>query len=246
MKFKILLLFFFISSCITANQSKTSFNPYTSKGFVLIYDDDDFVDKIVSKKLDNSELQIAHNALKTNTLLILTNPENKKTIELKITKKANYPDFFKLLISKKIANDLNLDKEFPYLEINQRIKNKSFIAKKAETSLEERNVLEKVPVSKIKIDNISNDIKQTKFKNAKKQKRFNILIGEFYSKKTAINLKNILGKNYVNKKFLNIEILGNSTFALTAGPYNSINTLKRDYFELNRYGFEDLDIKQYD
>ncbi len=247
MKFKTLLIFFFIASCVTGNYSKSSFQPYDSKGFVLIYEDADLLNKIVSKKLDSSKLQIAHKYLKRNTLLVLTNPDNKKSIELKVSKKTEYPNFFKLLITKKVAKELELDSEFPYLEINQRVENRSFIAKKAKIFSEERNVLEKVPVTKIKIDNISNnDQKFESNRNVKKIKKFKILIGEFYSKKTALNLQSILGKNYVDKKLLNIEKLGKGTFALTAGPYISINTLKSDYFELNRYGFEDLDIKQND
>ena len=40
--------------------------------------------------------------------------------------------------------------------------------------------------------------------------------------------------------------LGKNRFELSSGPYRSINTLKNDYFALNKYGFEDLDIKQND
>ena len=51
----------------------------------------------------------------------------------------------------------------------------------------------------------------------------------------------------LTKNNLNVIKLGkNNRFELSAGPYLSINTLKNDYFELNKYGFEDLDIKQND
>ena len=33
-------------------------------------------------------------------------------------------------------------------------------------------------------------------------------------------------------------------FQLLAGPYISINTLKNVYFQLNKYGFDNLDIEK--
>ena len=43
-----------------------------------------------------------------------------------------------------------------------------------------------------------------------------------------------------------VRNLGKNRFELSAGPYLTINTLKNDYFALNKYGFENLDIKQND
>ena len=43
----------------------------------------------------------------------------------------------------------------PFVEVERRIKNKSFIAKKAVTYSEEQSVLTKAPVTKVKINNIS-------------------------------------------------------------------------------------------
>ena len=50
----------------------------------------------------------------------------------------------------------------------------------------------------------------------------------------------------MKKELLKVEKLGLNRFALSSGPYFTINTLKNDHFELNRYGFENLDIKQHD
>ena len=72
--------------------------------------------KIVSKKLDSEKLQVAHRKLGRNKILILTNPENNKSIELKISKKAKYPNFFNVLITKKVSDELDLNSEFPFLE----------------------------------------------------------------------------------------------------------------------------------
>jgi len=246
MKFKIIFLLFFLISCAPGSQNTIkntkSFVPYNSKGFALVYQEKDFNNKIISKKLDNEKLQVAHRKLGRNKILILTNPENNKSIELKVSKKVKYPNFFNVLITKKVSEELNLNSDFPFLEVNQRIKNKSFVAKKAEIFNEEKNVLDKAPVTKIKIDNIS----KIKNKKNKKNKIFYILIGEFYSKESAKKLKNNLLDKYIKKELLKVKKLGKNRFELSAGPYLSINTLKTDYFALNKYGFEDLDIKQND
>ena len=51
---------------------------------------------------------------------------------------------------------------------------------------------------------------------------------------------------YVKKGALKVKKMAKNKFSLSAGPYASINTLKKRYFELNKYGFEDLDIIQND
>ena len=248
MKYKIIFLLYLLSACTTNSgnfRTSTNFQPYSSKGFALIYNFNDYKNKIINKKLDNDKFQIAHSKLGMNKTLILSNPANNKSIELKVTKKAKYPNFFNILITEKVSDELALNKEFPFIEVHQRIKNKSFVAKKAEIYTEERNVSDKAPVTKIIIDNISK-MKSNQSVIKKKKKSFSIIIGEFYSKKSAQALKLNLVDKYVNKEHLNVIKLGKNRFELSAGPYLSINTLKNDYFELNKYGFEDLDIKQND
>jgi hypothetical protein len=53
-----------------------------------------------------------------------------------------------------------------------------------------------------------------------------------------------LEKNYVKKEALKVNKLGQNKFQLSAGPYTSINTLKNAYFQLNKYGFDNLDIEK--
>ena len=95
------------------------------------------------------------------------------------------------------------------------------------------------PVTKVKIHNIS-----TQKKSIKKIKKFSIIIGEFYSKESAHHLKDRLEKNYVEKEALKVKKLRKNKFQLSAGPYTSINTLKNAYFQLNKYGFDNLDIEK--
>ena len=131
MKFKLFFLIFFLTSCTSSNinNKKNTFIPYTSKGFALIYNDDDFNNKLISKKLDNQKLLIAHNKLKKNTIITLTNVNNKKTITLKIAKNIDYPNFYKILITQKVADELKIDKNLPFVDLQQKVQNVSFVAK---------------------------------------------------------------------------------------------------------------------
>ena len=215
---------------------------YRSTGFALIYDEEDYKNHIISERLNNNELQIAHNKIKKNSIVRIINPENNKSIELKVSKKINYPAFFNILMTKSVSDKLDLNKDMPFVDIQEKIKNKSFVAKKAVTFSEEQKVSNKAPVTKVKIKNISLEKKVEQ----KKDKKFSIIVGDFYSKESAINLRETLEKNHVDKGILKVKKLGKNKFRLLAGPYTSINTLKNRYFELNRYGFENLDIQQND
>jgi len=48
----------------------------------------------------------------------------------------------------------------------------------------------------------------------------------------------------INKEVFKVIKLGKNNYQLLAGPYTSINTLKSDYFKLNKYGFDNLDLKK--
>ena len=135
---------------------------------------------------------------------------------------------------------LNLD--LPFVEIYEIKKNKSFIAKKAVTEIEERKISNKAPVEKISINNISNI--ETKKNKTKQIKKYSIIIAEFYSKESAIELKKKLN-NIINadKKLIHIREKNKKNYELLMGPYNTIKLLKNDYIALNNFGFEDLDIK---
>ena len=241
MKFKLILLLLLVISCANTNTAK-KIDPYSSSGFALIYNEDDFIKKIISGKLDNSKLEIGHNIINKNARIKIINPKNKKSLELKVAKKVKYPDFYKIIITEKVRQELDLDPNIPIVDIQERIKNKSFIAKKAVTHSEEKRVSNKAPITQVKIDNIStsNEIKSTNIN------KFTIIIAQFYSKASAESLKETLQKNYVKEGSLTIKKLGKNKYELSSGPYSSINALKNAHFELNKYGFDNLDIKQND
>ena len=242
MKFSLIFIIFFLFSCSNGTFNTNNNKSYTSKGFALIYDENDYQKKIISTKLNPNNIEIGHNQLNKNSYVVITNPINKKSLTLKVSKKVKYPDFFKVLITEKLANELNLNPKMPYIEIEKRVKNKSFVAKKAVTHSEEKNVLTKVPITKVKINDISKDSKDSS-KNQYANK-YSIIVGNFYSKKWAESLIDILVNEDINKEVFRVIKLGKNNYQLLAGPYTSINTLKSDYFKLNKYGFDNLDLKK--
>ena len=54
----------------------------------------------------------------------------------------------------------------------------------------------------------------------------------------------ILVNEDIKKEVFKLNKLGKNNYQLLAGPYSSINALKSDYFKLNRYGFDNLDLKK--
>ena len=243
MRFNLLIISLLLFSCSNGSLSnKNNTIPYTAKGFALIYNENDFEKKIISAKLDSSKIEIGHHQLKKNSYVVITNPINKKSVTLKVSKKVKYPDFFKVLITDKLAKKLNIDPKMPYVEIEKRIKNKSFVAKKAVTYNEEKNVLTKAPVTKVKINDISRDNSNSN-KN-KLSNKYSIIIGNFYSKKWTASLIDLLENENIKKEVFKVKKLGTNNYQLLAGPYSSINALKSDYFKLNKYGFDNLDLKK--
>ena len=238
MKFSFLFLLIFFTSCANYNSNYSAKKSFYSQGFAYVYDENDFKNKIVSKRFKNENLEISHSFLKPGSLIRITNPENNKALTLRINKRSSYPDFYKILFTEAVANKLKINKNVPFVEIQEIKKNESFVATKAKIFDEEKNVHNKAPVTNVKISNLSS------IKKSKKNKinKFSIIIAEFYNKESAINLKNDLKLKLNNKKIYIIKS-GDNKYKLLSGTYNSVNLLKNDYIVLKKYGFEDLDIK---
>ena len=73
-------------------------------------------------------------------MIKITNPNNGKSIIVKNNFKVEYPEFYKILITKAISEQIELDENIPFVEIEQLRKNKSFIAKKAEMYDQEKQI----------------------------------------------------------------------------------------------------------
>jgi len=228
MRYKI--FFFLLFSSCTSNiyTDKNNF-AYVAKGFAHI------------ENLNNNRSLVSHNKLKLGTKIRISNPVNKMTIEAIVRKKNKYDNFYKVSISKNIAKYLELDLNFPYVEISEIKSNKSFIAKKAITENIEKKIANKAPIAKINIDNLSKNKNIQKVK----KKNYSILVAEFYNLESAKLLQNRLLTILINSnyKLIYINKKNNKSYELLMGPYNTINKLKNDYIVLNDSDFEDLDIK---
>ena len=231
MKYKI-ILFLLLTSCINNTYSSRNNFTYSAKGFA----------KIENQSISNSDINsfVFHNKLKMGTKIRITNPANDKSIETVIKKRVEYNNFYKVLISKVTAEVLDLDFNFPYVEINEIKINKSFIAKKAITENVEKKIANNAPITKINIDNL---IKPKKIKNTK-SRSYSILVTEFYSLESAEILKKKLESILASSNYNLIYITkkNEKSYKLLMGPYNTINKLKNDYIVLDESNFEDLDI----
>ena len=245
MKYKIILVFLVFYSCTINSTKIDNRTPYNSKGFAYIYNDEDFKNNIIKGKLDNSLMQVSHSSLSNNTLIKIINPKNNESLTIRSLKRIKYPDFYKILITKKVAEKLGIQNDFPLIEILEIKKNKSFIAKKAKIYSEEKKISSNAPVTSVQISNIS---KNKKIKSINNKDEFVILIGSFYREETAKFLKQRIIKEIPNfdVKKLRIRKQSNKQTNLISGPYSTINFMKNDYILLKKFGFEELDIINYE
>ena len=248
MKFNLtyIYIFVFLFSCthdmkIIKKHSKVKVREptYSSIGFALIYEDSLFESKIVNKKLNNDQNYVLHSFLKINTLVSISNPFNSKSLTVKIKTTSKYPSIYNIVITKKMADNLNLDINNPYVEVIEIKKNDKFIAKEASIFEEEKNVANKVPVTSIDINDLS--VSTSKIKVKKKKPSYIINIAEFYFFESAEAIKNRFEKeaNLVN---ITIEKISKNKFKVYSGPYASFNSMKETYLSLNKLGFENLNI----
>tara|TARA_B100000780_G_scaffold272148_2_gene233982 strand:- start:1361 stop:2068 length:708 start_codon:yes stop_codon:yes gene_type:complete len=232
MKYKI-IFFLVLTSCVNATYYDKNNFLYSAQGFAFIE----------NKLFENTDKEffVSHNKLKLGTKIRISNPSNKKFIEAIVKKKIKYNNFYKVLINQNIAKELNLNLNFPYVEITEIRLNKSFIAKKAVTQNIEKKIANKAPVTKINIDNLAKPKKIIK----NQTKTYSILVAEFYNLSSAEMLKKRLNTILVkfNYHLIYINKKDNKSYELLMGPYNTINKLKNDYIELSDSNFEDLDIK---
>ena len=241
MKFSLVLVILFLTSCSSNYTKYDNRKTYNSTGFAYIFDKSDYENKIIKKKLDNTLMQVSHKDLKIGTLIKLINPKTKETLVLKNSKRIKYPDFYKIMITKPVSIKLNIDNKLPLLEIIEIKKNKSFIAEKAKIYQEEKKISSNAPVTSVKIANIS---KKKPIKKLNSSDNIYILIASFYTKEAANLLKKriILETPDFDIKKIKIKKRTSNEFEVLSGPYKSINLLKNDYINLKNFGFEELDI----
>ena len=69
-------------------------------------------------------------------------------------------------------------------------------------------------------------------------------MASFYTNEAANLLKSRIIQETPNFNITSLSIKKKSSkeFEVLSGPYKSINSLKNDYIELKKFGFEELDI----
>ena len=233
----LIVLFIFLLGCEQNNLNKNSVNQeimtkYKNSGFTLVYDPVLKKEKKISKKIDNKSLFIFHKNLKKNSFVKITNPINQKTVIAEvISNKVRFSDFYNSVITSRIADELSLNLNEPYIDLVLISQNSIFIAKKAKTYNEEKKVAEKAPVDGIQIDNLG-DVNQAKNK-AKKDNIFSysIKIADFYYKDSAMNMSNrIIDETNITNPV--IKTISNKKYRVLLGPFNDIKKLEDSFNEI--------------
>ena len=214
---------------------------YRNVGFTLIYSDKLIDNKRINKKLNNKELIIFHKKIFKNSFVKITNPENAKTIIAKvISNDAVFSDFYNSVITTRIADELSLNPNDPYIELVLFSKQSTFVAKKAKTFEEEKQVADKAPVEGILINNIGSS-KVKKNKITPQKFTFSIKIADFYFKDSAENMIKRI-EDETNIKTSIIKKLSNTKYRVLIGPFNDIKNLEKSFNELKPLEFENIEI----
>src|SRR5210317_1781836 len=237
MNYKSILIVFFIFllGCDQNNLKKNVVNKeimskYKNSGFTLVYDPVLKKEKKISKKIDKK------------SFVKITNPINQKTVIAEvISNKVRFSDFYNSVITSRIADELSLNLNEPYIDLVLISQNSTFIAKKAKTYNEEKKVAEKAPVDGIQIDNLG-DVNQPK-NEAKKDNIFSysIKIADFYYKDSAKNMSDrIIDETKITNPV--IKTISNTKYRVLLGPFNDIKKLEDSFNEIKSLDFENIEI----
>ena len=241
--FLYLLTIFFIYACditTTKNTNNKSFKPlnkYKNSGFALIYN----AELSDIKKLEDRSLNIYHKSLKKKSKVKIVNPTNGKYLIAEVkSNREKFSNFYNSILSLRIAKELELDHEEPFIEIILISKDSTFIAKKSKMFDEERSVAEKAPVDGIQINDLNP--KENKKKLIKDNKfSYSIKIADFYYQDTAFVMKDRI-INETSIKEVKISKLSEIKYRVLIGPFNDIKTLKDSFENLKSFNFENLEI----
>ena len=244
-KFIFIILSLFVTNCATNNLESNKLvkkfdNRFVNKGFTLVYDDDLFNQKIISKKINERDLIIFQKSLRKGSKVKVTNILNQKSLIATVGKKSNYPLFNNSVISKRIAKELLIDFKQPYIEIISIPENSMFVAKKTKTFEEEKKVAIKVPVNSISINDLNSTNSVIK-KNSIKQFSYKIKIADFYYKDTAkIMIDRIINETKIKNP--KIKKITKEKYRVYLGPFDKIASLQKSFNDINVLEFENIEI----
>ena len=244
-KISLLIFLLSLSNCTTGTlvqnePSKTLVNTYSNKGFALIYNENLYKQKIISKKINERSLIIFQKNLEINSQVKITNILNNKSIIAIVGGKSIYPLFNNSVLSIRIADELDLDNKQPYVEILEIPQDSIFVAKKAKTYDEEKNVAVKAPVDVISINDLNIKKKNNK-KNDNVKFSYTIKIADFYFNDTALILLNRINAESLIKNAEIIKI-ADKKYRVYVGPFDNINSLQKSYNDISILEFENIEI----
>ena len=215
-------------------------NPFVNKGFSLIYNDKFYNNKIISKKIDERSLVIFQKNLKKNTIVKITNISNNKSIIGTVGSNADYPLFNNAVLSLRIADEIGLNKNEPYVEILEVLQDSVFIAKRAKMFEEEKKVASKAPVNDINISDLNIEEKNIKNEISKKFS-YEIKIADFYFNETA----SLLVDRIINETIIKdakIKKIDEKKYRVYMGPFNNISSLQKSFNDISILEFENIEI----
>jgi hypothetical protein len=243
----ILLLFvcILLSNCTTTNpiSNKTNqriVNGFSNKGFALVYSENLYNKKVINKKIDDRSLMIFQKNLKFNTQVRITNILNGKSLIGSVGKNSTYPKFNNVVVSKRIADELDLNLSQPYVEVLEILRDSMFVAKRAKTYDEEKSVAVKAPVNNISINDLS-EVKKDDPKDFDTKFSYTIKIADFYFKDTAIMMQNRI-KSESRAKDSKIKKISDKKYRVYLGPFSNINSLQKSYNDISILEFENIEI----
>ena len=243
----LIVLFIFLLGCEQNNLNKNAVNQeimtkYKNSGFALVYNPMLKKEKKISKKIDNRSLLIFHKSLKKNSFVKITNPVNQKTVIAEvISNNVKFSDFYNSVITSRIAEELSLNLNEPYINLVLISQNSTFVVKKAKTFNEEKKVAEKAPVDGIQIDNLG-EINQPKNETIKEEIfSYSIKIADFYYKDSAKNMSDRI-INETNIRNPLIKTISNTKYRVLLGPFNDIKKLEDSFNEIKSLDFENIEI----
>ena len=243
--FLCLIIFLIITNCTTGNLVKNKPNNslvkgYSNKGFALIYSDDLYKKKIVNQKIEERSLIIFQKNLKINTEVKITNILNGKSILGIVGKNSIYPSFNNIVLSKRIAEELDLNFNQPYVEILEILENSIFVARRAKTYDEEKNVALKAPVNEISINDL-NKVKKKNNKNINVKFSYSVKIADFYFKDTALMMLNRI-RTQSSIQDPKMKKIADKKYRVYLGPFKDINSLQKSYNDISILEFENIEI----
>jgi hypothetical protein len=240
-----IIIYLFLSNCtmesLVKNKPNTSLpNTYSNKGFALVYSKNLYEKKILSRKINERSLKIFQRHLKTNTKVKITNLLNNKTLIGTVAGNSKYPLFNNSVLSIRIANELDLDINEPYVEILEIIDNSIFVAKRAKTFDAEKNVAVKVPVNNISINDL-NIVKKKDKKLSNQVFSYTIKIADFYFNNTAIMMVNRITEQ-TSIKYPIIKKISDKKYRVYLGPFDNISALQKSYNDISILEFDNIEI----